>query len=564
MKKRLFIYSTLTIFAGLFCFFIANVYINYDKNLTIAKDTVMEAAKICAGTFSDIDDASTLVRYGGDTRITVIAPDGRVLADSRPLDVGAMENHLNRPEVQAAADGAPEAHIRYSDTLGVDYIYYAMKVETGDDYVFIRTGIPVAKIDAYFFSSLPLLVFLFLAVALLCFAFSHSMIGRITKPFETVERRLRLLSGGEYRSEPIAGSYDEIDTIIRGIDEVAQVLQNSLTELRDEKTKLDYVMSNIGDGLFVLDEDINIALINSAALSIFNVNPEIAGRNINYITNVRTLVDTVRDCVNHGEDAMFEVTINGRIYLTAIKRLPNTKLTMVVMSDVTENRENAKHREEFFANASHELKTPLTAIKGFNELAAINNKDDGINKYIDSISRETARMLSLIDDMLKLSELENTQGLRPVSVSLAKVANDVRETLSAAISKKSITLEIAGDGIINAEPEHVYELVKNIVENAVRYNNQGGSVNVSIESDDKSTWLFVFDDGIGISPEEQSRIFERFYRVDKSRTQRGSGTGLGLSIVKHLCALYGWKASLKSKPGVGTEVTIEFSVDESA
>jgi len=565
MKKRLFIYTTLIIFLGLLCFFAASVYITQNNNLNIAKDTVMETARICAGLYGEDTDVTSFVKTGNDTRITVISPDGKVLADSRPLDVGALENHLNRPEIQAALVGSPAANVRHSASLGVDYIYYALKVDSGDSHVFIRAAIPVAKIDAYLFGSLPLLIVLLLAVALLCFAFSRGMIRRITKPFEQVERKLLLLTSGEYVPQPIDGSYEEIDAIIRGIDEVAQVLQNGFADLRDEKTKLDYVMGNIGDGLFVLDEGINITLINSAAIGIFNVNSEIIGKNVNYLSNEKTLVDTVRDCVNHEEDALFELLANGRIYLTAVKRLPATKLTMVVLSDVTENRLNAMRREEFFANASHELKTPLTAIKGFNELAAINNKDESISKYIEGIARETDRMLSLIGDMLKLSELENTQDISPVPVSLAAVVNEARDTLSSAISEKSMTIDIVGDGMIEAEQGHVYELVKNIIENAVRYNNPGGSVSVTIESDKKNTWLFVFDNGIGISPEEQTRIFERFYRVEKSRsrTERSSvfeagGTGLGLSIVKHICALYGWNVSLKSKLGVGTEITVTF------
>jgi two-component system phosphate regulon sensor histidine kinase PhoR len=221
-------------------------------------------------------------------------------------------------------------------------------------------------------------------------------------------------------------------------------------------------------------------------------------------------------------------------------------------------RENAKRREEFFANASHELKTPLTAIKGFGELTAISNKNEKIKKYIDGISRETDRMLSLIGDMLKLSELENTKATSPVLISLAKVIGEVREVLSAAISEKSINFELSGEAAIIAEPKHIYELTKNLVENAVRYNNPNGSVTVKIEKDGKNAKLTVSDNGIGISPPEQTRIFERFYRVEKSRSQRGGGTGLGLSIVKHICDLYSWKLSLKSKLGIGTEISVAF------
>jgi two-component system phosphate regulon sensor histidine kinase PhoR len=167
-------------------------------------------------------------------------------------------------------------------------------------------------------------------------------------------------------------------------------------------------------------------------------------------------------------------------------------------------------------------------------------------------------MLTLIGDMLKLSELENTQEINPVPVSLANVVSEVQEVLSASISEKAINFKIAGDAEVTAEQGHIYELLKNLIENAVRYNNQNGKISVTIESDKQAARLVVSDNGIGISPEEQTRIFDRFYRVEKSRSQRNGGTGLGLSIVKHICALYDWKLSLKSKLGVGTEIVIIF------
>ena len=238
-------------------------------------------------------------------------------------------------------------------------------------------------------------------------------------------------------------------------------------------------------------------------------------------------------------------------------------MTMVVLSDVTDSRKNAKQREEFFANASHELKTPLTAIKGFSDLAAIHNKDEGITKYIQSITRETDRMLSLIGDMLRLSELESADEGEAVfeHVSLSKVIDEVHEALLPILEEKgvSFSFRVTGEAMVYADYSHVYELVKNITENAIKYNNRDGRATVMVRDEGKSTILVVDDDGIGISPGEQTRIFERFYRVEKSRSQRGGGTGLGLSIVKHICAIYGWKLSLKSKLGLGTVVTVEFN-----
>jgi len=559
MKKRLFLYTTLLLLVGLLGFFGVSVYITHSNNLNLAKDMVTETARNYAGLYSGNTDLSSFVRTNGDTRITVIAPDGTVLADSRPLDMSLLENHLNRPEVQAAANGVPEAFVRYSDSLGVDMIYYAVKVSAGDSFVFLRAAVPVAKIDAYLFQSLPLLVIVLLIIVLFCFIISRGMIARITKPFESVEQKLRLLSGGEYKPEPIAGSYEEITRITQDIDEVAQILQKSIQDLRGEKTKLDYILDNIGDGLIVLDGEKNITLINASALNIFNAKPDIIEKNLSYLSFDKALTEAVDECVVHGKAVLFELSISGHIYLIGVRRLPDSGLTMVALSDVTENRENLKRREEFFANASHELKTPLTAIKGFSELAGINNKDEKINKFIDGISRETERMTTLIGDMLKLSELENTQEVNPVPVSLAVVVREVQGAVSSEINEKSIIFETVGDAVVNAEQEHVYELVKNLIENAVRYNEQGGRVSVTIESDKKNAWLFVFDDGIGISPEEQARIFERFYRVEKSRSVRSGGTGLGLSIVKHICALYDWKLSMKSKLGVGTEVSVVFN-----
>jgi len=557
----MFIYTTLLMLAGLSGFFCFSVSITYSNYRDLAKAMVVETAHNYAGLYGGGADLASFVKTAGDTRITVIAPDGKVLADSFQLDVPSLGNHLGRPEVQAAANGSPAAFIRHSDSLGVDYIYYALKVPSGDSYVYLRASLPIAEIYGYMLQSLPSLVIVFLAIAALCFLVSRSMIDRITRPFEAVEKKLRALSNGEHEPEAIVAGYEEIDQITRGIDEVAQLLLRSIDDLRDEKNKLDYILDNMGDGLAVLDGDKSVALINSSALDIFGAKPDIVGKNLSYLSFDKALTEAVSDCAANEKGAIFELSIDGHIYLTVVKRLPDTGFTMVVLSDITESRENAKRREEFFANASHELKTPLTAIKGFNELTAMNNQDAGISKFIDGIGRETERMLTLIGDMLKLSELENTNNVNNVNnvpVSLEKVVKEVFEALSPAISEKSIAVEIAGDAVVNAAQEHIYELVKNILENAVRYNNQGGRVSVAIESDKKGAGLFVFDDGIGISPEEQTRVFERFYRVEKSRSQRNGGTGLGLSIVKHICALYGWNLSLKSKLGVGTEVAVLF------
>ncbi|MCL2499267.1 MAG: ATP-binding protein [Defluviitaleaceae bacterium] len=559
MKKRLFISTVIIMFVGLVGFFSASVYINHANNLDMAKNSVTKITKITAGLLNDGTDLAAFVRVGYDTRITVIAPDGTVLADTQPLNLNMAENRLNRPEIQAALQGSPAAYIRRSDTLSVRFIYYALKVEYGDGYVFVRVSIPVSAINAYLLRTLPLFLFILFIVALLCFTLIRYMANHFVKPFTVVEKKLRLLSRGEYTSEPVAETFEEAGVILREIDDISTILHDTFNSLRDEKNKSDYILNNIGEGIFAVDENKNIVLINKVALDIFSVTNAISGKNIHFLTGNEILVKAVEECINTSYNTLFDIKTDGKIYSTAIRRLPETKLTLTVLSDVTENRENAKRREEFFTNASHELKTPLTAIKGFNELTLINNTDENLRNFINGITRQTDRMLLLIEGMLKLSELESTPLLNPEPVSLAQIVNEVRDTMEAAINQKDITFDLDGDGTVTAEQSHIYELVKNLIENAVRYNNRNGKVIVKIHHRKNTTELTVSDSGIGISSEEQTRIFERFYRVEKSRSQRSGGSGLGLAIVKHICALYGWTLSLKSKIGLGTEITVLFN-----
>jgi two-component system phosphate regulon sensor histidine kinase PhoR len=563
MKKQLFFYIIIIIFLGVFGFFSASVFSVYSNNVKIAKDMVMETAHVYAGLYNEETDLQSFVQTGTDTRITVIAYDGKVLADTRPLDINTLQNHLLRPEIQAAISGNSESFIRYSETLGTNLLFYALKKDVGDVYVFIRAAIPVAKINTYLNTSIPLLTFLLFVVALLCFYFTQKIVNRITLPLSSIEKKLRSLSSGVYwhddfNPETSFDSYDEINKITQNINEVAVLLKNSFSALSNEINKQDYILNNINAGIFLVDEQKNIALINDSALAIFHANANVSGKNLNYLSYDKQLAAAVEDSLIREKNTIFEMTLDGHIYYTAVKRLPETSLTMIALSDVTENRENAKRREEFFANASHELKTPLTAIRGFSELTSMNNKDENIQKYVESITRETDRMLSLVADMLKLSELENIREIHPVPLSLAKTVNEIRGDLSTAMQEKSINFETEGDALINAEPKDVYELIKNLVENSVRYNNQSGNVFAKIENDKDGARLIISDDGIGISSEDQTRIFERFYRVEKSRSQKNGGTGLGLSIVKHICVLYGWELSLQSKLGVGTEVRVVF------
>jgi len=535
MKRRLFAYTTLVVFIGLLSFFVLSLSVVRNANVNSAKNTAIKTAQICAAFFNSNTNLYDFYVCGVEIEI--------ILADD-------VENHENYPEIEAALFGAPKAFVRGGT------VYYAVQANFGDDYVILRTAVPVAGINSYFMPMLPFMGLVFLLSAALCFVLARKITTGVIVPIKQALQKFALFPNNS-QAETNVKIYEEIDKLTKEIDSSATAMQRHFSALRDEKNELSYIINNMGGGLFVVDDANTITLINSAAMDIFGVTPDVVGKNLNYLCYDEALSLAISE---REKNAVLEIVLKGSIFFVTVKRLPNASFTMIAMADVTENRENSKRREEFFANASHELKTPLTAIKGFNELLLLNSNDGSLRKYADSIARETNRMLLLIEDMLSLSELESIKGSghARMPVQVGDIIAEAGESLSSAITEKNIDFKITGNGVVLAEPGHVYEVAKNLIENAVRYNNQNGKVHVAISRKRGVLQLVVADNGIGVSPSEQVRIFERFYRVEKSRAPKGGGTGLGLSIVKHICSLYGWDVSLKSKLGVGTEVTVVF------
>lgn len=562
MKKRLFLFNILIIGVALLIFFAASLYFIHSTNMEFARHTVMDYAKTYAAFFIAEQEPPALINSDtvpDDIRVTVIDSGGAVLQDSQPLDESLLANHLDREEVQAALTGQPRVVVRHSETLDLDLMYYAVKVQRNHgDYLFVRAATPIKSINGYLRQSLPLLILILLLLAAASLLLEKQLSRKLLVPLESVRNSLQSLNEGQYAKATMPVSYEETRQIVTEIDGLAIKLERNIGELTAARNMLDNILNHINDGLFALDKAQNIVLVNHKAQHIFGVNDAVTGKNLSYLTYDRTLAATIDACITGEQGALLELALAGRIYLVTIKKLEGRDLYLTVLTDVTENRENQKMREEFFANASHELKTPLTAIRGFNELAALKNQDAALDKFLAQISRETDRMLLLIGDMLKISELENTQQIQPAAVDLAKICEELRQSLAPIAEEKKVTVSVAGSGVISAESGHIYELIKNLVENAIRYNIEQGRVEITIAEDKNSVILTVSDTGIGIAPADQSRIFERFYRVDKGRSRSSGGTGLGLSIVKHICNLYGASLSLKSKPHAGTQIQVVF------
>ena len=295
----------------------------------------------------------------------------------------------------------------------------------------------------------------------------------------------------------------------------------------------------------------------------FDGDEEVVSKELVFLIDDNNLLNKIAN-LKKNTNNRFEYPFKDKVLLVEIV-VPKGELlrdeigSIIIISDITNEKELSRQKEEFFANASHELKTPLTTMLGLTELALSKCKEETEKKYLEKIYKESLRLSELISDILKLSRLENLQGDdTAVSVSMERIANEVISELSESIKAKNITTVISGNASVLADEKRMFALMQNLISNAVNYNKEGGLIEVNLEENDRSSVIRIKDTGIGISEENIPHLCERFYRVDKSRSKKTGGTGLGLAIVKHICALYGGEISIKSELDVGTEVTVVF------
>ncbi|MDD4832846.1 MAG: ATP-binding protein, partial [Clostridia bacterium] len=552
MRKKITLYNVIISVVALIIMFVLGLAVTDSNNRAQAKEKIIQLTNIYAAAYSQNPNFTQSVDE--NIRITVINNDGTVISDSQVSDITTMENHSDRPEIMAAFANEPQVFVRSSDTLGKEMIYYAVKVDTGGSFVFIRVAMPMTTVSAYLVKTLPLLILILFVCVVFAAIISVFANDKILAPISMVRDSLRSINEGNYREIKPTYKDEELNTLLCEINDVSAKVKANLTVTTEEKNKLNYVLNNINDGIFAVDKNADIVLLNQKIKTIFGVNENILGKNIVGLTENEKLTNAVKQAVLDTVNTVLEISLEEKIYLVTIKNLDanwlddaSAEIAVVILSDITGVKTQEKVRSEFFENASHELKTPLTSIKGFNEMLSISNHDKNLDGYISQISKETDRMLFLVEDMLKLSQLENTTELNRTNVDLVETAKSVAESLEPLIKNKNINLQIHGAGQVYADQKHIYELIKNLVENAVKYNIENGTVNVDISVNAGKTTLTVSDSGIGIESKHLSRIFERFYRVDNSRSRATGGTGLGLSIVKHICNLYNAELSLTSK-----------------
>ncbi len=557
MKKKIIVTNVIIVVLALLILFLSGISITKSIYKKQAEERIIDVTNIYAENYSSYD--KVVKNVPKDYRVTVVDKAGKVLSDSETADVSNMENHIDREEIVAALHGKTVAVTRRSDTTNKDMVYSAVKVNlSADDYVFVRVSTPVDSVNLYATSTILPNFYVLIAAIIAAVILSVVLTKSLVKPMAEIKNSLIALNNGTFTPSTPSEKDPEINKMMSEINDIGAKLSDTITTVSEDNKKLDYILNNVSDGIVVITADGNIEVMNDNAKLVFGVKNDAISSNYTVLSANEKFISAVSDAVNERINKVFEFTTAAHdVYLTSIRCLDGG-MTIIVLSDITAVKHGEEIRSEFFANASHELKTPLTAIKGFNDVIGMKSKDGDIKTLSAKIDKEVNRVVSLIDDMLNLSKLETTKTPIVEKVDLIAVAREAEESISALARDKNVNIEISGEGTVEMEKDHAYELVKNLMENAVRYNEDGGHVFVSVDEKTDKVTLKVKDDGIGIDEENQSRIFERFYRVNKSRSRETGGTGLGLSIVKHVAELYGAKLTLSSTLGAGTEITVSF------
>lgn len=490
--------------------------------------------------------------HAQNCRVTWIAADGTVKYDNRS-DPKTMENHADRQEVREAMENDSGTSVRRSSTLSEHTMYYAKRLSDG---TVLRLSMSQRSVLFLMGGMLSPLVFIFLAACLLAGVLSYRVSKKIVKPLSEIDLK---------HPEQVE-TYDELSPFLQRIAAQNREIDARMAEIRKQQQEFSMITENMSEGLFVVDRNYQILSYNKSAMQIFGMDPRQEHENLLAVNRSEGFRNAV-DSALKGRHAQENLELNGRVYQIIANAVcqPDFAEDMVgaviLVLDVTEKEAQEQYRREFTANVSHELKTPLTSISGIAEI--IRNgivKPEDIPHFAGKIYDESQRLITLIGDIIKLSRLdENQVPMERETVDMLEMARDVVQQLSSVARKSGVTLVANGShGQVQGVRQVLGEMVYNLCENAVKYNRAGGRVWVDVQQVADHVVLRVKDTGIGIPAAEQGRIFERFYRVDKSHSKAVGGTGLGLSIVKHGAALHHATISVSSEPEQGTEITLTF------
>ncbi len=529
--------SLLTVTAALYGYFSNVQQAQLSDELSLAADAVEQLG-------IDYLEGLGSERY----RLSLIAPDGSVLFDSR-AEAELMENHRDREEIAEALLSGNGSSIRRSSTLTEQTIYEALRLSDGS---VLRISISRASALTLLLDMLWPLALIAAGAIIVSVWLARKMARRIVQPINSLNLE-----------EPLENNvYEELSPLLHRIHSQQQEIRQQMQTLKRNRDEFEQIIGSMKEALILLDSRDRVISINPAARALFSVNTDCLGEDFLNLERREEMRSALSAAKERGHSS-FHTNIRGMEFLFDLSRIDSGSSVqglVILAFDVTDKVTAENKRREFTANVSHELKTPLQTIMGSAEL--IENgivKQEDIPCFAGRIHKEAARLLALIDDIIRLSQLDEQSEMTREPLSLHTLAEEVLETLADAAVQKGISLQLSGaGGQLYGVRRLLFDMIYNLCDNAIKYNDPGGSVKIQIEDSEAAVSLSVRDNGIGIAPEHQERIFERFYRVDKSHSRQSGGTGLGLSIVKHTVQYHQGRIALESTPGKGTVIKVIF------
>ena len=482
-------------------------------------------------------------------RVTLIDEAGNVIFDNM-ADPAAMDNHLGRPEVAAALQNGFGESKRYSETLGEITRYYATRLSNGN---ILRLAITTHSAANFLYRFIPVFLLCLVLAACLAFFAARRLTRRITAPINDINL-----------DAPELTEYEELLPLMKKIAEQKREIARQIAALQNRADTIEAITDSMKEGLLLIDSTGIVLTANKSALDIFS-EADMAQKNILHICRDMEFQQGVKACLS-GANAEIAFMRGGRVYNVFFSPVCSGEEIsggVILFFDITEKHTAEKQRRAFSANVSHELNTPLTTISALSEM--IENgmaKEGDVKAFAEKISGQTKRLLNIIEDIIRLSEFDEGKINREYSnFDLHELAESVSDALQTKADEKCVSVSITGEHVqMTANRQMIDELLYNLIDNAIKYNRENGTVTIMLSKEDGFCKIAVSDTGIGISKEHQGRVFERFYRVDKSRSKKTGGTGLGLSIVKHIAEHHGGRIRLQSEPGQGTRIEVSLPV----
>ena len=525
--------------------FFAVMFSNYEQQaferLSAEAESIAQAL--------DESGPSFLRRLEVADRVTLVAPDGSVLYDSA-ADAASLPNHLAREEIQQALECGEGRCSRYSETFLERTHYYALRLP---DESVLRTACTQESIISMAILLLQPILWVIVLVLILCGVLSFRLAKQITRPINAID----------LDDPALDESYQELAPLIGRLQDLLHTSRSQMDELSLRQREFTAITENMREGFLLLDGKADILSSNHSAMQVLGLDAGEAVGSLRLVCRDPDILKVVESALSgsHAEVLLTRENVTWQIIANPVMSGGSVVGAVVLLMDVTEREQREALRREFSANVSHELRTPLTSISGFAELMQAGLVPmEKVQEFSADIYRESRRLLELVNDIIKLSRLdEGGDKLELQRVELHALVENVLANLESVAEKCHVTLSLTGGAAyVTGVPALLSEMLYNLCDNAIKYNVDGGSVRVDIAQSTAETVLTVSDTGIGIPYADQSRVFERFYRVDKSRSKATGGTGLGLAIVKHIAVLHGARIDLESTVGTGTTIRIIF------